>query len=59
MKLISAWCRDHLGSEPSEVLFHRQSISTVYGLRLSNGVEVVVKSRPNDGRSSSGVPGSC
>jgi Ser/Thr protein kinase RdoA (MazF antagonist) len=55
VKLISAWCRDHLGSEPSEVLFRRQSISTVYGLRLSNGVEVVVKSRPDNGRSESCV----
>ena len=53
--LILAWCRDHLGAEPAEVLFRRQSISAVFGLRLTNGTDVVVKIRPDDGRTESCV----
>jgi hypothetical protein len=44
------WCVDHLGGQPAVVLFRLQSISVVYGLRLADGTEVVVKTRPDDGR---------
>ncbi|QUQ63705.1 phosphotransferase [Kutzneria sp. CA-103260] len=54
-ELITAWCRDHLGAAPAEVLFWRESISTVFGLRLTNGADVVVKTRLDDGRTSSCV----
>ncbi|MFI9381919.1 hypothetical protein [Kutzneria sp. NPDC052558] len=54
-ELISAWCREHLGAGPVEVLFERESISTVFGLRLADGAEVVVKARPDDGRAGSCV----
>ena len=54
-ELILTWCRDHLGSEPAEVLFHRHSISSVFGFRLASGSIVVVKSRPDDGRAESCV----
>jgi hypothetical protein len=47
---LPAWCLDHLGGKPAEVLFQHQSISTVFGLRLAGGADVVVKSRPDDGR---------
>jgi len=53
--ILSSWCRDQLGAEPAEVLFERQSISTVFGLRLTNGADVVVKTRPDDGRAESCV----
>ncbi|QFU93200.1 phosphotransferase [Amycolatopsis sp. YIM 10] len=47
---LPGWCLDHLGGEPAEVLFRLESISVVYGLRLTGGTDVVVKSRPGDGR---------
>lgn len=47
---LPVWCLDHLGSRPAEVLFHRQSMSAVFGLRLADGAEVVVKARGDDGR---------
>lgn len=47
---VPAWCRAQLGGEPAEVLFQRESISTVFGLRLAGGADVVVKARPDDGR---------
>ncbi|MBN6037099.1 phosphotransferase [Amycolatopsis sp. 195334CR] len=46
---------EHLGGEPAEVLFRRESTSVVFGLRLTDGTEVVVKSRPEDGRAESCV----
>jgi hypothetical protein len=49
------WCLDHLGGEPVDVLFRLQSISTVFGLRLADGTDVVVKARPDDGRAVSCV----
>jgi hypothetical protein len=52
---LPAWCRDHLGSKPAEVLFELRSISAVFGLRLTDGTDVVVKARPDDGRASSCV----
>ena len=44
------WCREHLGTEPAEVLFHVQQVSMVFGLRLAGGTDAVVKARADDGR---------
>jgi hypothetical protein len=52
---LSAWCLDHLGSEPVGVLFQVQQISMVFGLRLAGGTDVVVKARADDGRTASCV----
>ena len=52
---VPSWCLDHLGSEPSDVLFQLQRISTVFGLRLADGTDVVVKARADDGRAVSCV----
>lgn len=41
-----AWCRRWLGAEPAHVLFRVRHISTVTGLRLVDGREVVLKVRP-------------
>lgn len=45
---LPAWCLDHLGSGPSGVLFQAQQVSLVFGLRLDNGADVVVKARADD-----------
>gem|GEM_PF-462336 len=50
---LPAWCLDHLGGEPSDVLFQLQQISmvsVVFGLRLAGGTDVVAKARADDGR---------
>ncbi len=47
---LPAWCLDRLGSQPDAVLFGHQSMSTVFGLRLADGADVVVKARADDGR---------
>ena len=52
---LPAWCREHLGGEPAVVLFRRQQVSMVLGLRLTSGTEVVVKARADDGRAVSCV----
>ncbi|HVW41181.1 MAG TPA: hypothetical protein VHC18_07510 [Amycolatopsis sp.] len=52
---LPAWCRDHLGGRPADVLFHRQQMSAVFGLRLADGTHVVVKARADDGRAVSCV----
>jgi hypothetical protein len=52
---LPAWCLDHLGSEPADVLFQVQQISMVVGLRLAGGTDVVVKARADDGRAVSCV----
>lgn len=39
------WCRTELGAEPVRQLFTRTAVSTVTGLRLADGREVVVKVR--------------
>jgi hypothetical protein len=52
---LPAWCLDHLGGEPSEVLFQSQQVSMVFGLRLAGGTDVVVKARADDGRAGSCV----
>jgi len=43
---IAAWCRRHLGSEPAEVLFTMSHLSSVTGLVLRDGRQVVLKIRP-------------
>jgi hypothetical protein len=52
---LPAWCLDHLGGEPAEVLFHLHQVSMVFGLRLAGGTDVVVKARADDGRAGSCV----
>ena len=44
-----------MGDEPVSVLFQLQQISTVFGLRLAGGRDVVVKARADDGRAVSCV----
>ncbi|MEV4179604.1 hypothetical protein [Nonomuraea sp. NPDC049709] len=52
---LPAWCLDHLGGEPADVLFRSQQVSMVFGLRLAGGRDVVVKARADDGRAASCV----
>jgi hypothetical protein len=52
---LPGWCRTQVGSEPADVLFQLQQISTVFGLRLADGMDAVVKARPDDGRAVSCV----
>ncbi len=52
---LPAWCLDHLNAEPTDSLFQVQQMSTVVGLRLADGRNVVVKARPDDGRAASCV----
>ena len=52
---LPAWCREHLGSEPVDILFQLHQLSTVVGLRMGDGTEVVVKARPDDGRAAACV----
>ncbi|WP_432968483.1 hypothetical protein [Dactylosporangium sp. CA-233914] len=52
---LPGWCLDHLGGEPAAVLFELNQISTVWGLRLAGGADVVVKARADDGRAASCV----
>lgn len=40
------WCRQWLGAEPDQTLFALRQLSSVFGLRLSDGREVVIKLRP-------------
>jgi hypothetical protein len=54
---LPAWCLDHLGGEPVGVLFQVQQISTVFGLRLPGGRDVVaVRAGPRRLRGD-GLPG--
>jgi hypothetical protein len=46
---------DHLGGEPSDVLFQVRQVSMVFGLRLAGGTDVVVKARTDEGRAVSCV----
>jgi hypothetical protein len=50
MDWLPAWCLSQLGSSVAATLFEVTSISTVAGVRLADGREVVVKSRPAEGR---------
>ncbi|MEV0162626.1 phosphotransferase, partial [Nonomuraea fuscirosea] len=52
---LPAWCLDHLGDRPADVLFRQRSMSSVLGLRLAGGAYVVVKARHDDGRARSCV----
>lgn len=52
---LPAWCLDQLGGKPADVLFQLQQISMVFGLRLTDGTDVVVKARADDGRAASCV----
>ncbi|MFC0433565.1 phosphotransferase [Kutzneria buriramensis] len=52
---LPAWCLEQLSSEPGKVLFELHQMSTVIGLRLADGREVVVKARADDGRATSCV----
>ena len=52
---LPAWCLEYLGGEPVSVLFKLQQISLVFGLRLGDGRDVVVKARADDGRAVSCV----
>ncbi len=52
---LPAWCLDHLGGEPCDVLFQQHQVSMVFGLRLAGGRDVVVKARADDGRAASCV----
>ncbi len=49
------WCADRLGDEPVGVLFEVRQMSAVFGLRLADGRDVVVKAREDDGRAASCV----
>jgi hypothetical protein len=52
---LPGWCLDHLGGEPADVLFQLQQVSMVFGLRLADGTDLVVKARTDDGRAVSCV----
>ncbi len=52
---LPVWCLDQLGSEPADVLFQLAQTSMVFGLRLADGSDVVVKARADDGRAMSCV----
>ena len=52
---LPTWCVDHLGGEPTNVLFQQHQVSMVFGLRLAGGRDVVVKARADDGRAPSCV----
>jgi hypothetical protein len=52
---LPAWCLDHLGGKPCDVLFQLEQVSMVFGLRLAGGTDVVVKARADDGRAVSCV----
>ena len=45
---VSTWCAVELGSAPIEVLHISEQMSSVLGLRLEDGREVAVKTRPDD-----------
>ncbi len=45
---VTAWCVAELGAAPVEVLHRSEQMSSVVGLRLADGREVAVKTRPDD-----------
>lgn len=47
---VLAWCRRELGSVPARRLFASGHLSCVFGVRLEDGREVVIKLRPPDER---------
>jgi len=42
---LPAWCLDHLGGASVGVLFRQYQVSMVFGLRLADGRDIVVKAR--------------
>jgi hypothetical protein len=50
MDALAVWCRRWLGAPPAAELFEAGYLSTVKGLRLADGREVVVKVRPRMSR---------
>jgi len=50
MDALAAWCARWLGAPPVAELFEAGYLSTVKGLRLTDGREVVVKVRPRTAR---------
>ena len=50
MDALAAWCKRWLGAAPAAALFEAGYLSTVKGLRLTDGREVVVKVRPHASR---------
>jgi hypothetical protein len=50
MDALTAWCTRWLGAPPAAELFEVGYLSTVKGLRLTDGREVVVKVRPHGTR---------
>jgi hypothetical protein len=52
---LPAWCLEHLGGEPADVLFQLHQVSMVFGVRLAGGADVVVKARADNGRAVSCV----
>ena len=50
MDALASWCRRWLGAPPAEQLFEAGYLSTVKGLRLADGREVVIKVRPRMSR---------
>ena len=60
MDALASWCRRWLGAPPAAQLFEAGYLSTVKGLRLADGREVVIKVRPRmsaAGRMRGGAPG--
>ncbi|QVQ52893.1 phosphotransferase [Spiractinospora alimapuensis] len=47
---LTEWCVRNVGVKPARVLFEPRRMSTVWGLRLADGREVVVKAREDGGR---------
>jgi hypothetical protein len=47
---LARWCTDHLGSPPADEIFRSGYLSSVIGLQLADGREVVVKVRPSSPR---------
>lgn len=47
---LSDWCREHLGAPVAERTFHTGNLSAVYGLRLEDGRDVVLKVRAGEPR---------
>jgi Ser/Thr protein kinase RdoA (MazF antagonist) len=42
---LAPWCEEHLRSTPDQLLFTSSQLSAVFGIRLRDGREVVVKAR--------------
>jgi hypothetical protein len=47
---LPGWCLEQLGAAPTGLLFQLRQMSAVFGLRLTDGRDVVVKARDDGGR---------